>query len=541
MSGTLRTVRRLGLAASLLLPLCGARCDPAGKPEDDTDTSTRDSEALETGASDSRPDSRPPDSRPDSVPDSHTDSSGPTETGDTAPEANPCGSSERSRAPLGRVLLEDAWAEIRYDLADGFMSAAAADTDGDGCSEIAFGVYEDGYIDEEGALHTTLGVRIVPGPVSDMVEIDANMSASVHGEEDHFTYKLAVGDMDGDGARDDWLVGAGNWRYLDDFSGAVFLFPGPLEGEFEEEDAAVTVWGDDWVFTEALSAGDTDGDGYDDLVVGYPILGEGGSGLESGRVIVIRGPLVEDLVATDADTIIDSAEQDWEAFGYQVSATGDLDGNGTGDILVGAYAHDGNRGAVYVFDGPASGQLTSDDADALLLGETSHDRAGWRVSGGGDVDGDGHDDILVGAIEFNSDAGRVYLVAGPVSGTTSLADARAVFDSPSATTFLGWGASISQDLDGDGLADPAMGAPRLTLSYTSIRGAAFVYYGPVEGQHDVEDADTTFYSRTNPGGDFDDAGEELVDLGDTDGDGYDDLLIMASTTGPAFLFRGGPR
>jgi hypothetical protein len=374
-----------------------------------------------------------------------------------------------------------------------------------------------------------------------MVEIDANMSASVHGEEDHFTYKLAVGDMDGDGARDDWLVGAGNWRYLDDFSGAVFLFPGPLEGEFEEEDAAVTVWGDECVFSEDLSAGDTNDDGYDDLVVGYPVLDEDHTSREFGRVVVIRGPLEADMVASDADIVIESAEEAWTGLGYQVSAEGDIDGDGQDDVVVGEYYDEGYTGVVRVLDNLTSGYWSTSDASGSLVGESGNSNTGMYLSTGGDVNSDGYGDILVSAICYGGNAGRVYLVQGPVSGHSSIDVADAIFDSNELEAGLGYGVSISQDLDGDGLADPAMGAPRLTLSYTSIRGAAFVYYGPVEGQHDVEDADTTFYSRTNPGGDFDDAGEELVDLGDTDGDGYDDLLIMASTTGPAFLFRGGPR
>src|SRR6185436_10070932 len=122
--------------------------------------------------------------------------------------------------------------------------------------------------------------------------------------------------------------------------------------------------------------------------------------------------------------------------GYSVSGAGDVDGDGHDDVLVGAPAHyEGGlrNGAAYLVLGPVTGTVDLSLADAKLVGEEDDDAAGGSVSGAGDVNGDGPDDLLVGApgpSKLGLYAGAAYLVLGPVTGTVdlSLADAKLVVE-----------------------------------------------------------------------------------------------------------------
>jgi hypothetical protein len=131
-----------------------------------------------------------------------------------------------------------------------------------------------------------------------------------------------------------------------------------------------------------------------------------------------------DLSTTDAKLV---GEHDGDVAGVSVSGAGDVDGDGHDDLLVGAY---GNKkggayyvGAAYLVLGPVTGTFDLGRADAKLEGESVDDWAGWSVSSARDVDDDGHDDLLVGApynSEGGSSAGVAYVVLGPVTGTFDL-------------------------------------------------------------------------------------------------------------------------
>src|SRR6185436_13418728 len=131
------------------------------------------------------------------------------------------------------------------------------------------------------------------------------------------------------------------------------------------------------------------------------------------------------------------------------------------DVLVGATNQgDRNEGAAYLVLGPVTGTLDLALADAKLVGEEPDDLAGHSVSDAGDVDGDGHDDLLVGALgndEGGSTAGAAYLVVGPVTGTLDLsrADAKLVGEAPN--DWCGISVSGAGDVDGDGHDDLLVG------------------------------------------------------------------------------------
>jgi hypothetical protein len=159
--------------------------------------------------------------------------------------------------------------------------------------------------------------------------------------------------------------------------------------------------------------GDVDGDGHDDVLVGAPNNDEGGK--DAGAAYLVLGPVTgtRDLSLADAKLL---GERNNDQAGASVSGAGDVDADGHDDLLVGAHANSEGgvlAGAAYVVLGPVTGTLDLYYADAKLVGERREDYAGVSVSGAGDVDDDGHDDLLVGALSrAGASGGAAYLVYG---------------------------------------------------------------------------------------------------------------------------------
>ncbi|MFT5685141.1 MAG: hypothetical protein ACI8RZ_006090, partial [Myxococcota bacterium] len=161
------------------------------------------------------------------------------------------------------------------------------------------------------------------------------------------------------------------------------------------------------------SAGDTDGDGYIDLLISATGEDSGGSG--AGAVYLIRGPVSGDLSASDAAATLHGEDAGDQA-GIALSSAGDIDGDGLSDLLIGAWYNDDSAidaGAAYLVLGNISGTASLSDIGTPIEGETSGDYAGGAVSGAGDRDGDGLDDLVVGAYgedTVGSQAGATYLI-----------------------------------------------------------------------------------------------------------------------------------
>jgi hypothetical protein len=231
----------------------------------------------------------------------------------------------------------------------------------------------------------------------------------------------------------------------------------------------------------------------------------------------------------------------------QDSGAGDVNGDGHSDLLFGASAifSGSDAGAAFLVLGPVTGTLDlSSMADATLMGEEVGDWAGDGVSGAGDVDSDGHDDVLVGAIH-NSEGGRyagaAYLVLGPVTGTRdlSLADAKFVGERPGDAA--GLAVSGAGDVNADGHADVLVGSLYNDEGGLDA-GAAYLVLGPVTGTFDLSRADVKLVGQYVA----EHAGETASGAGDVDADGRDDLLVGAPwrnepgpTFGAAYLIYGG--
>ncbi|MDY6877293.1 MAG: integrin alpha [Chloroflexota bacterium] len=416
----------------------------------------------------------------------------------------------------------------------GCALSTAGDVNGDGYSDLIVGApwYDDGQTDEGAAF-------VYYGSSTGLTTGSADWTATGDQENAHFGAAVSIaGDVDGNGYAD-VIVGAPDYDDAQTDEGAAFVYHGSSTG--------LTTGSADWTatgdqenahFGTAVStAGDVDGDGYHDIIVGAPDYDdvqtdEGAAFVYHGSLAGITGPA--DWTATGG--------QESAHFGAAVSTAGDVDGNGYADIIVGAPDHDGDRtdeGTAFVY----RGSLTGLDASPVWSAEGDQENAhfGTAVSTAGDVNGDGYADAIVGAPGYGGDqTGAAYVYHGSSTGlTTGSADWTATGDQ--ADAHFGTAVSTAGDVNSDGYADIIVGAPDYDDVQTD-EGAAFVYYGgptglataPTWSAHPTDQANARF-------------GTAVSTAGDVNGDGHSDLAIGASgydheqtDEGGAFVYHGGP-
>ena len=216
------------------------------------------------------------------------------------------------------------------------------------------------------------------------------------------------------------------------------------------------------------------------------------------------------------------------------------------DILVGADRANENgtkSGTVYLFHGDVSGEMTGYDADAALWGETTNAYAGYALAGLGDLNGDGYADIVIGspgqAASTGSGAGVVHVVHGPLSDTETLGIAHATLTGTIGDEAAGSAVCNPGDVNADGTPDILVSGP------SNAGGVSYLIYGPVSGTQVLDDAADALFEGASNG---DEAGYSLAGVGDTNGDGYSDLMVGAwnasgltglSQAGAAYLVQGG--
>ncbi len=324
-------------------------------------------------------------------------------------------------------------------------------------------------------------------------------------------------------------------------------------------------------------AGDVNGDGITDLIVGAPFNDEGGD--DSGTAYLIFGG--QDFASLASNGTIDlgtvgqpggpaglrfTGDMVDDSAGNSVAFAGDINGDGIADLIIGAYSVDGNgvdSGSAFVIFGGQDLAATALDgridlglvgqagglAGFQLIGEAVNDHAGRAVASAGDINGDGVDDLIVGAPLTGS--GQAYVVFGgqdfsalvhPDGGIAlslvGQSGGPAGFQLTGSSSFAQTGVSVSSagDVNGDGIGDLIVGASYDDASGTTA-GAAYVVFG---GQD--------FAALTNPAGEiglatigqagglagFRLAGENIgaytgftVSAGDVNGDGIADVIVGA--------------
>jgi len=280
-----------------------------------------------------------------------------------------------------------------------------------------------------------------------------------------------------------------------------------------------------------VAIGDLDGDGTGDLIAsGIGRAADDGT-TYAGVAFVVAGPLSGALAATDATATL-SAAAGRDFFGYALRAVDDLDGDGFDEVLVGAEGHPAGafEGVALLFHGPLTGALTADDATAAFAGSNAGDYVGYTLAAHlGDLSGDGDRDLVVGA--WQTDAGTAAVFLGPLDSDRTTSDADATLTGESSGDGFGIWVDGAADLDGDGTADLLVGADAADTVYA--------FLGPVTTSGAAADAD--FALTGDAGADF---GGSLQ-TGDLDGDGAPDLVVGArfdatdgDRAGAWFVFSG---
>lgn len=389
----------------------------------------------------------------------------------------------------------------------GFSVGNVGDFDGDGLADFVIGAIKDE------AVGTEVGfAEVYSGGTGQLI---VRLSSTVAGE--FFGFSAAgAGDVNGDGFAD-VIVGAPRFNLT---QGRAYVFAGPsgtlihtLTGEAPGHAFGVKV----------SRAGDVNNDGKSDLLVGARF--HDGIGADSGRAYLYCG-----MTANLLNTV--SGEAPGDQLGIGVAPAGDTNNDGTDDYLVGAFNHSSGgfrAGRAYLFSGADHSLLHAWDGEGALSPNGAE--MGVGLDSIGDINGDGHDDVVVTAKETDASApnsGRTYVFSG--------ADYSAIYvwDGEGAGDQFGQSASAAGDVNGDGIPDIIVGSDSFNNTGTES-GKAYVYSGATG---------LLLFTVTGQGPE-DRLGFSVSGGGDMDGDGLGDVVIGAfldETTGTmagrVFVYHG---
>ncbi len=383
----------------------------------------------------------------------------------------------------------------------GYSVANAGDVNGDGFTDIIVGA--TGYSSNRGSAYIYYG-GLTPDTIADVTLTGPGVGT-------FFGIVSSAGDINNDGY-DDVIVGSYGF---DNFRGRAFIYFG---GSPMDNGSDVILTGEqetDYFGASVSGAGDVNGDGYDDVLVGAQ-----GNSSNTGRAYLYFGG---DIVDNVEDAVFTGGAAN-NYFGYSVSAAGDVNGDGYSDLIVGAKGYSSSTGRAYIYLG---GNPVNNVADVTMTGGAANNLFGISVSGAGDVNRDGYDDVIVGASGYSTNTGRAYIFLGG-STMNNVSDVTMT----GGTTNDSFGVSVSSagDLNNDGYPDVIVGS-----NANSSQGAAYIFFG---GMSMDNAADVNVKSKIAN----EHLGYSASSAGDFNGDGYDDIIAGAwgfnSNTGRAYIYMG---
>ena len=227
------------------------------------------------------------------------------------------------------------------------------------------------------------------------------------------------------------------------------------------------------------AAGDVNGDGFGDVIIGFSLYSNSEAGEGAARVYLGSAA----GLSTTASWSVES-NQAGAGFGIAVTSAGDVNKDGYGDVIIGANkwdisSDDTNEGRVYLYLGSATG--LSNTAGQTIEGSQPNSDFGWNLADAGDVNGDGYGDVVIGARNYTNNEtaeGAIYLYTGSSTGLRSIA---MIIEGNQANAHFGTSVANAGDINKDSLSDVMVGAPGYSNGEAG-EGATFVYYGKVDFQ-----------------------------------------------------------
>ena len=399
-----------------------------------------------------------------------------------------------------------------------FTAGAAGDVNGDGFSDVILGApeYSNGQSFEGRALlylGSASGLSTTPAWTVESNQSSAEFGSSVG----------TAGDVNGDGYAD-VIVGA---RFYEDLvatvnEGSAFIYHGSASGLATspattlQSDVQAAFFG-----SSVGTAGDMNGDGYADVIVGAPNYPNGGA------AYVYLG---SSGGAGTNPVFLSVGGQAGASWGNAVGTAGDVNGDGYSDIIVGAYQYDNgqvNEGRATVFHGSSTGVATP----AAWTAEINQGAFGTSVGTAGDVNGDGYADVIVGAPNYNNGQAAegfaaVYMGSGSGLSTTAIWSS----EGNQIAADMGRSVATAGDVNGDGRSDVIVGVPGYDGGLED-EGSAKVFHGTSSGP-------ASFLPTVGPGQPGSRLGSSVAGAGDVNGDGYSDVIV--GSLGSANVYLGTP-
>ncbi|WGV24804.1 beta strand repeat-containing protein [Halotia branconii] len=449
---------------------------------------------------------------------------------------------------------------IFYANSAGFSTSNAGDINGDGFDDLIIGVSG---VDPNGQTYAGSSYVVFGssafGANLDVSSLDGSNGFVINGIDayDYSGFSVSsAGDINGDGI-DDVIIGA----FGANFTGQSYVVFGSSSGFGASLDLSSLDGSNGFVIngidfldysgSSVSSAGDINGDGIDDLIIGtfgtkdsYVVFGSSSGFRASFNLSSLNGSNGFVINGINAD----------DRLGSSVSSAGDINGDGIDDLIIGARDAGANKqfraGESYVVFGSSSGFEASLDVSSLdgsngfvINGVNAYDYSGISVSSAGDINGDGIDDLIIGTRGDNPyayaqpSAGESYVVFGRSSGFSASFDLSSldgsngfVINGIDRGDRSGIFVSSAGDINGDGIDDVIIGAPEASPNSLVRAGESYVVFGSSSGfsaSFDLSSLDGSNGFVINGIDARDYSGRSVSSAGDINGDGIDDLIIGA--------------